>query len=137
MRSGDTARRDALRFVLSAVHDREVAGGPGTVLGDAEVSDVLQKQAKMRRDSIEAFEKGGRTELAAKETAELTLIETYLPKQLTDAEIQAVVERVVAETGAAGPRDMNKVMPTVMAETKDRADGKRVAALVQARLKGP
>ena len=104
-------------------------------LTDADVQDVLQKQAKMRRDSIDAFKKGDRPELVAKEEAELALIQAYLPQQLTEAEVRAVVARVIDETGAAGPRDMSKVMPKVVAETKDRADGKTVAALVQALLK--
>lgn len=137
MRSGDTLRRDVLRFVLAAVHNEEVARGRGAELDAAAVADVLQKQAKMRRDSVEAFEKGGRADLVAKEQAELVVIESYLPRQLTDDEIRALVERVVAQTGASGPRDMSKVMPKVMAEAKDRADGKRVAAIVQERLKGP
>lgn len=136
MRSGETLRRDVLRFVLAAVHNEEVARGRGVELDDPAVADVLRKQAKMRRDSIEAFEKGGRAELAAKESAELALIQAYLPKQLTDEELRGIVDRVVAQTGASGPRDMPKVMPKVMAEAKDRADGKRVAAVVQARLQG-
>ncbi len=137
MRSGDTLRRDTLRFVLAAVHNERVARGPGSELDDAAVLEVLRKQAKMRRDSIEAFQKGGRPELAAKESSELALIESYLPRQLGDDELRAIIDRVVAETGATGPRDMGRVMPKVLAEAKDRADGKRVAALVQARLRGP
>jgi len=104
-------------------------------LDDTGVQDVLQKQAKMRRDSIEAFRKGDRPELAAKEEQELAIIQAYLPSQMSDAELRAIVERVVAETGAAGPRDMGKVMPKVLAQTKDRADGKKVAGLVGAMLK--
>ncbi len=134
MKSGDTLRRDALRFVLAAVHDAEVARNKGA-LDETAVTDVLQKQAKMRRDSIDAFRKGERAELAAKEEAELAMIQSYLPAQLSDAEVRAIVERVVAESGAAGPRDMGKVMPKVLAETKDRADGKAVAAIVSALLK--
>lgn len=134
MKAGETLRRDALRFVLAAVHDAEVARNKGP-LDDAAVTDVLQKQAKMRRDSIDAFRKGERVELAAKEEAELALIQSYLPAQLSEADVRAIVERVVAESGAAGPRDMGKVMPKVLAETKDRADGKAVAAIVSARLK--
>jgi len=159
MRAGDTLRRDTLRFVLAAVQregvdrrqatvERLIADGkdetaradylakndPNT-LDDAGVQVVLQKQAKMRRDSIEAFKKGERPELVAKEEAELAIISGYLPQQLTEAEVRAIAERVVAETGAVGPRDMGKVMPKVLAETKDRADGKQVSGLVQALLK--
>jgi uncharacterized protein YqeY len=159
MRDKDTLRRDTLRFVLAAIQregvdrrqatvDRLIAEGKDEAaradylakndpneLDDAGVQDVLQKQAKMRRDSIEAFRKGGRSELVEKEEKELVFITEYLPKQMTEAEIRAVVARVVAETGAAGPREMGKVMPKVLAETKDKADGKQVAGIVQAALK--
>jgi uncharacterized protein YqeY len=159
MRQKDTLRRDTLRFVLAAVQregvdrrqatvDRLIAEGKDEAarldylakndpneLDDVGVQDVLQKQAKMRRDSIEAFRKGGRSELVEKEEKELGFITEYLPKQMSEAEIRAVVARVVAETGATGPREMGKVMPKVLAETKDKADGKQVAGIVQAALK--
>ena len=159
MRSKDTLRRDTLRFVLAAVQregvdrrgaaiDRLIAEGKDEVaraeylakhdpneLDDAGVQEVLQKQAKMRRDSIEAFRKGDREELAKKEESELAIIGNYLPTQMSEAEVRAIVARVVAETGAAGPRDMGKVMTAVLAQTKDRADGKQVAGMVQALLK--
>jgi uncharacterized protein YqeY len=159
MKSGDTSRRDTLRFVLAAIQregvdrlqtaiERLSAEGKDEAsrqayvaehrpsdLDDVAVLDVLQKQAKMRRDSIDAFRKGDRPQLAEKEEQELAIIQSYLPTQMSDAEVRAIVERVVAETGAAGPRDMGKVMPKVLAETKDRADGKKVAGLVGAMLK--
>ena len=159
MKSGDTSRRDTLRFLLAAIQresvdrlqaaiDRLIAEGKDEAarqayvaehrpseLDDAGVRDVLQKQAKMRRDSIDAFRKGDRPELAAKEEQELAVIQTYLPSQMSDAELRSIVERVIGETGAAGPRDMGKVMPKVLAETKDRADGKKVAGLVGTILK--
>jgi len=159
MKSGDTSRRDTLRFLLAAMQregvdrlqaaiERLTAEGKDESarktylsehrpadLDDAAVQDVLQKQAKMRRDSIDAFKKGDRPELAAKEEQELALIQTYLPAQMPDAEMRAIVEAVIAETGASGPRDMGKVMPKVLAQTKDRADGKKVAGLVSALLK--
>jgi len=159
MKSGDTTRRDTLRFVLAAIQregvdrlqaaiERLIAEGKDEAsrqtyiaehrpsdLDDVAVLDVLQKQAKMRRDSIDAFRKGDRPQLAAKEEQELAIIQGYLPIQMSDADLRAIVERVVAETGAAGPRDMGKVMPKVLAETKDRADGKKVAGLVGAMLK--
>ena len=159
MRSGDTTRRDTLRFALAAIQreavdrrqaavDTLIAAGKSegeratalaekdpSVLDDAAVQDVLQKQAKMRRDSIEAFRKGGRNELVAKEEKELEIISGYLPTQMGESEIRAIVTRVVAETGATGPRDMGKVMPKVLAETKDKADGKQVAAIVQSVLR--
>src|SRR6267143_2418092 len=123
MKSGDTFRRDTLRFLLAAIQregvdrlqatiERLVAEGKDEAsrqsyiaehhpseLDDVAVLDVLQKQAKMRRDSIEAFRKGDRPELAAKEERELGVIQSYLPTQMSDAELRAIVERVVAETG--------------------------------------
>ncbi len=159
MKSGDTFGRDTLRFLLAAIQregvdrlqatierllaegkdeasrQRYVAEHHPSDLDDVAILDVLQKQAKMRRDSIEAFRKGDRHELAAKEEQELAIIQAYLPTQMSDADLRAIVERVVAETGASGPRDMGKVMPKVLAQTKDRADGKKVAGLVGAMLK--
>ena len=159
MKSGDTFRRDTLRFVLAAFQRESVDRLHATIerlsaegkdeaarqayvaehrpsdLDDVGIQEVLQKQAKMRRDSVEAFRKGDRPELAAKEEKELAIVQSYLPTQMSDAELRAIVERVVAETGAAGPRDMGKVMPKVLAETKDRADGKKVASLVGTLLK--
>ena len=159
MRTKDTLRRDTLRFVLAAVQregvdrrqatvDRLIAEGKSeadraaylakndpNAVDDAGVQEVLQRQAKMRRDSIDAFRKGERPELVAKEESELAVISGYLPQQLSEAEVRAIVERVVAETGASGPRDMGKVMPKVIAETKDRADGRQVSGVVQALLK--
>lgn len=159
MKSGDTSRRDTLRFLLAAIQREGVDRLQATIerlstegkdeasrqtyitehrpsdLDDVAVQDVLQKQAKMRRDSIEAFRKGDRPDLVAKEEQELALIQAYLPTPMSDEEVRAIVERVIAETGAAGPRDMGKVMPKVLAQTKDRADGKKVASLVGATLK--
>ena len=159
MKSGDTFRRDTLRFVLAAIQRESVDRLQATIerlsaegkdeaarqayvaehrpsdLDDAGIQEVLQKQAKMRRDSVEAFRKGDRPELAAKEEKELAIVQSYLPTQMSDAELRAIVERVVTETGAAGPRDMGKVMPKILAETKDRADGKKVASLVSTMLK--
>ncbi|MEP6694126.1 MAG: GatB/YqeY domain-containing protein [Chloroflexota bacterium] len=159
MKSGDTFRRDTLRFVLAAIQregvdrlqstiERLIADGKDEAarsayvaehhpsdLDDAAILDVLQKQAKMRRDSIDAFRKGDRAELAAKEEQERVIVQSYLPAQMSDDDLRRVVERVIAESGATGPREMGKVMPKVLAHTKDRADGKKVAALVGAMLK--
>ena len=160
VKARDENRRDTLRFVLAAVKnesifrlqqaiDRLIAEGKDeaarrvwldakapAALDDRAVQGVLQKQAKMRRDSIEAFEKAGRADLVARERAQLAVIVEYLPAQLDAETICAIVQRVIAETGASGPRGMGKVMPTVLAETKDRADGKAVAAIVGELLKG-
>ncbi len=159
MKSGDTVRRDTLRFLLAAVQKESVDRLQATIdrlteegkdeaarrayvdehrpsdLKDKDVEDVIQKQAKMRRDSIDAFKKGGRRELVDREQAQLDVLADYLPQQLDEAAIRAIALRVVAETGAAGPRDMGKVMPKVLAETKDRADGRQVAGIVTALMK--
>lgn len=91
---------------------------------------MLGRQAKMRRESIEAFARGRREDLVRKERSELAVIEGYLPTQLDPSEIRAAAERAIADTGAAGPRDQGKVMQKVMAELRGRADGKAVAAIV-------
>jgi uncharacterized protein YqeY len=111
------------------------AAGHATQLDDAAVQEVLNKQAKMRRDSIEAFSKGGRSELAEKETKELAIIQGYLPEQLDEKKIGEIARRVIAQTGAKGPQDTKLVMPKVIAETKGRADGKLVASVVSGLLK--
>jgi uncharacterized protein YqeY len=159
MRSGDNLRRDTVRFLLAAIQTEEkarlgaavdqlVAEGkdevarqqwleenkPG-VLDDAAVEGVLQKQAKMRRDSIDAFRKGERNDLVQKEEKELAFITAYLPEQMDEAKIREVANRIIAETGAKGPQDTKLVMPKVIAETKGRADGKVVAGVVGAMLK--
>jgi len=104
-------------------------------LDDAAVEGVLTKQAKMRRDSIEAFRKGGRDDLVEKEEKELGFINAYLPEQLDESKIREIARRVIAETGAKGPQDTKLVMPKVIAETKGRADGKVVSGVVGALLK--
>lgn len=96
---------------------------------------VLQKQAKMRRESIEAFRKGGREELAAKEAAELGVLESYLPQQMGQDEIRELARQAISETGAAGPRDQGKVMQRLMPAVRGRADGKAVAEVVGAMLR--
>ncbi|MBM4420643.1 MAG: GatB/YqeY domain-containing protein [Chloroflexi bacterium] len=135
VKAKDENRRDTLRFVLAAVKNEEVRRRPQP-LDEEGVRDVLRKQAKMRRDSIEAFDTGGRTELAARERAQLAVIEEYLPKQVDAEAIREIARRVIAETGASGPREMGKVMPKVMAVLKDQADGKAVSQVVAELLKG-
>ena len=141
MRGGHSVRRDTLRSVITAVRNAEIAGvdvereGAGrTDLTDAQVLDVLQKQAKQRRESIDEFSKAGRTDLADKESAELAILETYLPAQLSRDEIAVEVRAVIAETGASGPADKNKVMPAAIARMKGRADGRAINEVVSEQL---
>ena len=133
MKAQEVLRRETLRLALSAIHNEEVA--KRAALDDAAVEAILRRQTKMRRESIEAFDKGDRPELAAKERAELEILEGYLPQQLDADAIRPVVERVVGELGPLGPKDQGKVMQKVMAELKGRAEGGAVAAVVAAVLK--
>jgi uncharacterized protein YqeY len=130
----DVITRDTLRFALAALHNEEVARR--RALTDEEIVGVLGRQAKMRRESIEAFAKGGRADLVSKETAELKVIESYLPKQLDRDEIAALARQAIAETGAAAPADQGKVMQKLMPQVKGKADGKLVAEVVGALLRG-
>ncbi len=104
-------------------------------LTDELVLDVLKRQIKMRRDSIDAFTKGGRIELAGNEKAQLDVIASYLPVQLDEAAVEVAVRKAIADTGAAGPKDMGKVMSAVRAELGDRAEGRVVSAVAQRVLK--
>jgi uncharacterized protein YqeY len=130
----DAIRRDTLRFALAALHNEAVAKRRD--LTDDEVVGVLAKQAKMRRESIEAFEKGGRAELVAKESAELKVIESYLPQQLGRDEVAALAKAAITETGASSPADQGKVMQKLMPQVKGRAEGKLVAEVVGSLLRG-
>ena len=133
MKAQDAVRRDTVRFALAAIHNEEVAKRGD--LDDPAVENVLRKQNRMRRESIEAFTKGGRAELAAKETKELEILESYLPKQLDEAAVRAVAQRAIAETGATGPKEQGKVMQKLMPELKGQADGGMVNRVVSELLK--
>ena len=133
MKARDAARRDTIRFALAAIQNETVA--KRAELDDAAVEAVLRKQTKMRRESIEAFAKGGRTELAAKETKELEILESYLPKQLDEAAVRAAAQKAIVETGATGPKEQGKVMQKLMPELKGQADGAMVSRVVSELLK--
>ena len=104
-------------------------------LNDDEVLAVLVKEVKMRQDSLEEFAKAGRDELVEQAKQEIAILRKYLPEQLSDEELRALVEEAVAETGAAGPKDMGKVMAALMPKTRGRADGKRINTMVRELLK--
>jgi uncharacterized protein len=133
MKARDDTRRDTVRFALAAIQNESVA--KRAELDDAAIEAVLRKQTKMRRESIEAFTKGGRTELAAKETKELEILESYLPKQLDEAAVRAAAQKAIAETGASGPKEQGKVMQKLMPELKGQADGGMVSRVVSELLK--
>jgi uncharacterized protein len=132
MKSKDNQRRDVIRLVQSAIKQQEVDSGE--MLNDDQTMDILQKEAKKRRESITDYEKAGRDDLAEAERQELAIIETFLPRQLSKAEIEQIVEEVIAETGASSPQEMGKVMGPVMARVQGQADGKLVNQVVQEKL---
>jgi len=128
MRSGDAMRRDSLRMVLAAVQKAEKEGKH--TLADDEMIGVFTRELKVRRESLEAFQGGGRPDLAAHEEAAIAIITEFMPQPLTEAELRAMVEQAIAESGAATPRDMGKVMSLISPKVRGRADGKAVSQLV-------
>ena len=135
MRSGDALRRDTLRMAESAIYNGEKRDR--RTYADDEVAAVIAREVKTRRESVDAFTKGGRADLAEKEAAEIAILSEYLPQQLSDDELRALVAEAVGATGAAGPKDMGKVMGWLSPRTRGRADGRRVSELVVARLANP
>lgn len=136
MKARDELTASTLRMVLTAVTTEEVAGKQARVLSDDDIIKVLTREAKKRREAHEAYVQAGRTELAAREQAELGVIETYLPQQLTDAEVGALVGAAIEETGASGPQAMGQVMKALAPKVAGRADGAKVAAEVRRQLAG-
>jgi uncharacterized protein len=132
MRGGDAARRDTIRLLTAALKQREV--DDRKTLTDADVLGVIEKMIKQRRDSISQFEQGGRQDLADKEKQELVLLQAYMPQALGDEEVAAAVAAAVADSGAAGPADMGKVMALLKSKLAGRADMGKVSAAVKAHL---
>ena len=132
MRAKDSQRLLAIRMLLAAVKQREV--DERIVLDDVQVVGIIDKQIKQRKDSIAAFQQAARTDLVDKESAELLVLEAYLPQRLSTDEIAAAVARIVAAVGAAGPGDMGKTMAAVRAELAGKADMGLVSAAVKAAL---
>ncbi len=135
MRVHDAARLSTLRMLKAALMNREVEKKRD--LDEAEALQVVQALVKQRKDSIEQFVAGGRHDLAEKEAAEIAILETYLPPAIDPAALETVVNAAIAETGAASPKDMGKVMKAVMARLSGQVvDGKVVSELVKTRLAG-
>ncbi|MFO1408049.1 MAG: GatB/YqeY domain-containing protein [Steroidobacteraceae bacterium] len=134
MRASDKERLSTIRMVQAAIKQREV--DERITLDDAQVLAVLEKMVKQRRESIAAFEQGGRADLADKEKAEIAVLSGYLPEQLTAAEVDALIRAAIAETGAASMKDMGKVMGVVKAKAAGRADMGAVSARIKAALAG-
>ena len=134
VRSKDELRRSALRLIKASVQSDEKS--LGKALGDDGVIQVLSREAKRRRESIDAFQKGNRPDLVEREEAELALISSYLPQQLSAEEITEIARSVIGETGAGGPGDRGKVMGRLMPQVKGKADGKLVSQIVGELLAG-
>jgi len=128
LKSGDKVRVQALRLISSEL--QKAAKEPS----DGDETAVLQRERKRRLEAAQAYEDAGRDDLAAGERREAEIIEEYMPEQLSDEELQAIVGDAVAETGASSPNDMGKVMSMVMPKVQGRADGKRVSAVVREKL---
>ena len=128
MRGGDALRRDVLRMATNAAYNVEKRNQKP--LTDDEFLAVLTREVKTRRESVDAYTKAGRDDLAAKEQSEIDILDEYLPAALSDAEIAALLDEAIATTGASNPRDMGKVMGWLTPRTRGRADGKRVSELV-------
>jgi uncharacterized protein YqeY len=136
LKSKDELRLATLRMALSAITNEEVAGKSARELSDDEVLKVLAREAKKRREAAEAFDGAGRNELADRERAEGVVLEEYLPAQLSDDEIAAIVRDAIASTGAEGPQAMGQVMKVVQPQIAGRAEGGRVAGEVKKQLAG-
>jgi len=124
LKAGDREKANALRLIVNELQKAAKEGGADEVA-------VLQRERKRRLDAAEAYRDAERSDLAESEEREASIIEAYLPEQISDAELRAIVGDVVAESGASSPKEMGKVMSAVMPQVKGRADGKRVSAIVQ------
>lgn len=134
MRAGEKERLATIRLILAAIKQKEV--DERITLDDAQVLAAIEKMVKQRKESVVQFQAGGRDDLVAKENAEVAILTTYLPEQLSAAEVDALVARAIADTGAASIKDMGKVVAQVKAAAAGRADMAAVSALVKAKLSG-
>ncbi len=132
LKAGDQSKTGILRMLTAAVHNEHIKKGKDKELTDEDVQEVLRREAKKRKESIEAFTKGNRPELAEKEQVELALIETYLPKQMSGEEVTAAVGKILA--GLEDKSNQGMVMKAVMAELKGKADGKLISEIVKGKL---
>ena len=128
MRAGDTVRRDTLRMLIASVNNAEIA--KQSALTDADILGVVAKEVRRHQESIDAFKKGNRADLVAKEEAEMAVLQSYLPKQMTRDDIVAAAREVIAAVGAKGMGDKGKVMQQLMPKLKGKADGKDVNDVV-------
>jgi uncharacterized protein len=142
MRAGEETRKSTLRLLITAIRNAEIppegasAGATRADLDDASVLNVIRREVKQRRDSIDAYGKANRKDLVDQEEAELAILAAYLPAQMSREEIESVARDVIQRVGATGPADKSKVMPVIMAELRDRAEGREINAVVTDLLAG-
>lgn len=135
MLAREAAKLSVLRMLKTALMNAAIEkGGAGSTLDDSDALAIVRKEVKKRQDSVEAFEKGGRPEMAASEKAEIEILNAYLPRQLSTAEVEALVKAAIAEAGATSKKDMGAVMKLVNAKSAGRADGRTLSAEVQKQL---
>ena len=136
MKAKDKVRLQTVRSIKKAILEKEVELRPKGIdsLTQEQEIELLSQQAKQRRDSIEQFNNAGRDDLADKESQELAIIETYLPEQASEAEIEAIIDRIIADSGASTLKDLGKVMGPAMQQLKGKADGKKIQTLVKSKL---
>jgi uncharacterized protein YqeY len=134
MKARDKDAVAALRMVLARIKETQVATGHGDEVTDDEVQTLIRREAKRRTEAADAFAAAGRDELAAKEEAELVILQRYLPQQMSDAELATIIDETIAATGASAAGDFGRVMGAVMSKVSGRADGARVNAMVRGRL---
>ena len=136
MKAKDKVRLQTVRGIKKAILEKEVELRPKgqESLNNEQEIELLSQQAKQRRDSIEQYQNAGREDLAAQEQAELAIIQTYLPEQVSDEEVEAIIEQLIADTGATTLKDLGKVMGPAMKQLKGKADGKKIQALVKSKL---
>ena len=128
MRDRDKVKLSVIRLVMAAIKNAEIARQ--TTLDDADILGIIAKEARQRRESVEAFRQGNRQDLVAQEEAELTVLQGYLPQQISREEIMAEARRVIEEVGAQGLGDKGKVMPKLISQLKGKADGREINAVV-------
>ena len=136
MKAKDKIRLQTVRSIKKAILDKEVElrpQGQDSLTPEQEI-ELLSQQAKQRRDSIEQFKNGGREDLAETESKQLSIIETYLPAQLSDEKVEAIIDQIIASSGASSLKDLGKVMGPAMKELKGKADGKKIQELVKSKL---
>jgi len=138
MKSKDKVRLETVRSIKKLILEKEVSVRPQgqETLTEAQELEVLAQLAKQRRESIEQYRQAGREDLVAQESQELAIVEEYLPRQLSDEEVGAIIDEIIAQVGASTPKDMGKVMGPAMQQLKGQADGKKVQQLVKAKLGG-